>query len=253
MLTYAQISEKGERKNNEDCIAVYERENAYLFVLCDGLGGHGAGDVASSTVVECAKVAFHSDISDTKSLFEEITKSAQVALYKKQKEVNKFGAFKTTMTLLHIKDDLAHFAHIGDSRIYRFDGAKKTERTLDHSVPQMLVMQGEIKDEDIRQHEDRNRLTRVIGNGEELPKITISQVAKINPETRFLLCSDGLWEYVTDEEMESFLADSKNTKAWLNKLVKIAKLRGKGKNMDNFSAICVFCGGEKKRGVFLWR
>lgn len=81
-----------------------------------------------------------------------------------QKETREYADMKTTMVLLLISGNRAYWGHIGDSRLYYFKKNKMITRTLDHSVPQMLVNTGEIKEKDIRGHEDRSRLLRVVGS-----------------------------------------------------------------------------------------
>ena len=147
---------------------------------------------------------------------------------------------KTTLCILHIQDSCASWLHVGDSRIYQFRKGKLIKKTLDHSVPQMLVAQGEIKESQIRFHEDRNRLLRVVGMSEKAPKYDMTQEVRIDATTSFLLCSDGFWEYLEEKEMIRLLKNASNPQEWIEKMEEIVMKRGQDKNMDNYSAIAVF-------------
>ena len=154
-ISYHSITDKGGRAVNEDSMGVLPTKNALHFLLCDGLGGHGSGDIASSFVVEQMKA----NLEQGKSVEESITLTQQ-ALLEKQKREEATDKMKTTLTCLTIHDLEAQFAHVGDSRIYYFEKGKYIARTQDHSVPQMLYQSGEIKEKDIRHHVDRSRLLR---------------------------------------------------------------------------------------------
>ncbi len=240
MIKYALLSEIGERKKNEDCIAECSGENGHLFVLCDGLGGHGSGEIASKTAIEAVKSTFLKEVLEPRELLRRCVEKAQRELYAIQSKMQRHDSCKTTITLLLIKDNVATYAHVGDSRVYVFQRNKLVERTLDHSVPQMLVMQGEIKEREIRFHEDRNRLIRVLGNDIEPPNLSISNEFSSEVDTQFLLCSDGFWEWIDEKEMIWHLRWSKSAQQWIDRMKAVVEKRGKGKHMDNFSAIAVF-------------
>ena len=106
----------------------------------------------------------------------------------------------------------------------------------------MLVNLGEIKEKDIRHHEDRNRLLKVMGIEWDEPKYQISEEIEKTRDMSFLLCSDGFWELIEEKKMESDLFWSKNPQSWVEKMVKRVKRNGKNVNMDNYSAVSVWKG-----------
>ncbi len=238
MAEYACISKTGSRPVNEDAVAVLEGDNGLLCVLCDGLGGHGSGEVASRLALEAAEQAFSRPLpsGDLLPLCMEL---AQQALLEEQRRQGKPEELKTTMVLLHLQEGRLCWAHVGDSRLYLFRRQKLAARTLDHSVPQMLVAQGEIREKDIRFHEDRNRLTRVLGMAGEVPRFTMSDEVKAEPGLDILLCSDGFWEWLTEKEMGRLLKNSAGAQDWLEKMAQLVQKNGQGHTMDNFSAIAV--------------
>lgn len=152
---------------------------------------------------------------------------------------------KTTLVLLMIDENNLLWGHIGDSRLYQFKNKKYVLHTPDHSVPQMLVKAGEITEKEIRGHADRNRLLRVMGIEWEYPQYEIAAIQKAEKQMNFLLCSDGFWELIEEKEMVKALKKAKSSKEWLDIMEQKILKNGKGKQMDNYSAIAVFLGEEK--------
>lgn len=238
MITYKIITNQGSRDINEDNARAVEADGDYCFLLADGLGGHGKGEVASEIVVETGKALFE-QYHDAESL-EKCFVTAQENLLEEQKKQNALSEMKTTLVILQIMGDKIQWGHIGDSRLYYFRKNKLMKRTYDHSVPQMLVMAGEIKEKDIRGHEDRNRLLRVMGVDWSSPQYTIATPEKSASNQAFLLCSDGFWEWIEEKTMQQLLKKSKTVDEWMERMTEEVKKNGAGKNMDNYTAIGVW-------------
>lgn len=148
---------------------------------------------------------------------------------------------RTTLVVVGIKAGKANIAHIGDSRAYIFYKGKIKYRSLDHSVPQMLVLSGEIKEAELRHHPDRNRLLRCLGDESKEPDFELSKSFKIEKGMSVLLCSDGFWETITEKEMLHTLRWSRSTSQWLDKMKKrIKKKNKKIVSQDNYSAIAIW-------------
>ena len=239
-MEYAELSKAGDREINEDFIQSFQVENGMVFVLADGLGGHGYGEIASKEAVEAVKKHFISNPGDDiHKLLQESFQIAHDMLKKLQNEVHDDSFFKTTMIILVVGEESVLWGHIGDSRIYHFEENHLVERSMDHSVPQMLFNTGAIRERQIRHHEDRNRLTRVLGSEEENSKPFISGQEPWNAGTAFLLCSDGFWEFVTEKNMIKTLRRTSDAGSWLQEMEKKALKNGKKYDMDNYSAIAV--------------
>ena len=240
-MEYYMLSNTGGRDINEDYIDTFEIEGKRVFVLADGLGGHGHGEIASQEASEAVKKHISSDNQvDADELLKESFQSAHLRLKELQRQIDNTSFFKTTLVLLMIKDDYFVWGHIGDSRLYHFEQNKLIERSMDHSVPQMLVNAGKIKERQIRHHEDRSRLTKVVGSDEEIIKPFITGREPHTSQTAFLLCSDGFWEFIDEKKMQKELKKAKSPKEWLCNMEKTVIKNGKGKTMDNYSAIAVF-------------
>ncbi len=238
MFTYAMKSKPGDRAYNEDYIQMHSEGDDALFVLCDGLGGMGHGEIASETAVRGAISRFRQDRSEP-GFFERMMEGSQNAVLTKQMMNPELKNMSTTMTALRIKDDTASWAHIGDSRLYMFRDGAVVHQTEDHSVPQMLVRMGDITTDEIRHHPDRNRLLYIIGKPWTEKRYVIGDPVKVRKGDAFLLCSDGFWEYIQEKEMVRLLESSADCSEWLARMQKVVEKNGAGSNMDNYSAICV--------------
>ncbi len=236
VLTEAALSNVGERENNEDYLGMFKDNDKCTYVLCDGLGGHGKGEVASKFVVESIiKSIYEKNMSVEDAIME-----AQEGLLEKQRMENDQKAMKTTVTCLQIENSKAKFVHVGDSRIYHFEDGEFKVRTMDHSVPQMLANIGDIKESDIRHHQDRSKLLRVVGVEWDSPRYQVIDNIEVTDKTSFLMCSDGFWELIEEDEMCATLINADSPSGWLESMRKIVVDNGKGSNMDNYSAIAVF-------------
>lgn len=234
-IAYGTLTNRGERAINEDFLDVLLMPERMDYILCDGLGGHGKGDAASRFVVNELK-----EVLKEGSSIEDGIMCAQQRLLEKQKQEHAEDSMKTTMTCLELSGDSARFAHVGDTRIYYFEKSKYILRSQDHSVPQMLVNRGDIREKDIRHHEDRSRLLRVMGSEWDAPKYQVVDGINLTKRSSFLLCSDGFWELIDEKQMCKTLKRADSPQAWLEAMEKIVLENGRGTDMDNYSAIAVF-------------
>lgn len=239
MVSYHLFSNRGDRENNEDNVGMYQAEQNFCFALADGLGGHGKGERASEIAVEEAVVAFAVNGVGEEAMDAAFAK-AQQEILKEQKEDVTAMDMKTTLVLLHVEEHQIRWGHIGDSRLYYFQNGKLVKRTLDHSVPQMLVAAGQLKEKQIRNHPDRNRLLRVLGVDWDSPKYQIAEPEPRVGRQAFLLCTDGFWELIDEKKMTHCLKKAVTPEDWINQMESIVRKNGQGTNMDNYSAIAVW-------------
>ena len=229
----------GDRTVNEDSAGEIETSSGSFFIVCDGLGGHGKGDLASQCAVKYAKQKADEMGAGAENVLECAFLNAQNNLLDEQVKLDAVSEMKTTMVCLRIYDGLAQWGHVGDTRLYMFRKKKVHTRTLDHSVPQMLVASGEIKEKDIRFHEDRNRLIRVLGTAWDSPKYEVAQPVEVCEGDAFLMCTDGFWELITEKDMIKCLKKSSSAKEWLEKMAELVNKNGKKVDMDNNTALGV--------------
>jgi serine/threonine protein phosphatase PrpC len=235
-ITFASISKSGDREANEDCVGVVQNAVSFLFLLADGLGGHEQGEIASRFVIDEATGMFLNDWGGLGDCFAR----CQEKLIAEQRRRGIADGMKTTLVCLEINGNVAQWGHVGDSRVYRFIKWKNVFGTLDHSLPQMLVRAGEIKEKDIRGHADRNRLLRVMGMEWSAPKYELVNNVSLHRNETYLLCSDGFWEWITEKKMERLLKKSRDPKTWIDMMESEILKNGRGSHMDNYSAIAVY-------------
>lgn len=213
-----------------------------LFIVCDGMGGHESGEVASATVCEAMskyileKTADH-DFSD------DILKEA-VAVALKTLDAKDTGAAKkmgTTMTLLMLHGKGATIAHIGDSRVYHIrpgkdrDSTKILKVTKDHSLLNNLLDTGELEEADIPHFKQKNVITRAMMPNMDYPsRADIYHTSDILPGDYFYLCTDGMLEHTTDENIQYLFSDAIPEENKKDALIKVTN-----ENRDNHSAIVV--------------
>ncbi len=214
-LTYntANKTDKGLiRKNNEDSMGTANTPNGVIFTVCDGMGGHVAGQIASSIAVESILDFFNKQkYSDIKNALHEALQLANNQIITRSKEQSEFKGMGTTATVLLIKNDEIHIAHIGDSRIYLKADNNLYRLTKDHSLVQRLVDDGILTKEEAETDKRKNKITKALGI---IPiiKPTISEQA-IYPLKNdiFLLCSDGLHDMIKEDEILNILSDNNSS------------------------------------------
>ena len=241
MITYTVFTDRGGREVNEDSARVFEKDGKKCLVLCDGLGGHGKGEVASALVVEAVGQIFNSAQKIDEDFLRSAFQLSQEALIDEQIRQDAKTDMKTTAVAMYIDGNKVQWGHVGDSRLYAFAKNKVKLRTLDHSVPQMLVFAREIKEKQIRNHPYRNRLLRVMGIEWEKPMYELAEQTQLEKYQAFLLCSDGFWELIDEKQMCKLLKNSSTVEEWMQAMVEVIKQNGIGKNMDNYTAIALWC------------
>jgi len=234
---------KGSRANNEDYYEFVQDGDKGAFVLADGLGGHGFGEIASKLVVKyMVNTAVQSEYAIDDDTLLNLMNSANARLMQCHKDYPEYADARTTVAAAFYANGIFKFFNVGDSRVYYFKNGKVHAQSKDHSVPQMSVALGDITADEIRNHEDRSKLLKVMGDSDNLnitkiePKITIEQ------GDAFLLGSDGFWEYVYETEMEIDLLKSSSPKEWFEFMCRrLLRKVSVDNNNDNYTVICGIC------------
>lgn len=225
-------SSVGGRKNNEDYLSVLKNNQNLIMAVADGLGGHEYGEIASRLAVTSALSALKGKVIDTDTIH-----SAFDFANKRVIEANEINKMKSTLALLCVSEDTAYAATVGDTRIYHFRKGEIIFQSTDHSVAQMAVTMGEITPSQIRGCSDRNKLLRAVGNEDTIkPDIVRLEVRKGDA---FLICSDGFWESILENEMRDLLYIAKNSKDWIDKMRKHTHTRMTNCSDNNSAIACV--------------
>lgn len=235
------------RKNNEDYFGIFEAD--HLFIVADGMGGHAAGEIASSTAVQAvaefvALTARETDITwpwgvdPNLSLIANRLKTA--IRFGNQKVLDlsvtqaDYEGMATTIVALIMEDTTAHIAHVGDSRLYLVNAKGISQLTIDHSWVLEQVALGVLTTDQARTHPLRNVVTRAIGAASELNVEMTTHV--MEPGDVLLLCSDGLSGMVLDKDVERIVQANSDPVKAANLLVAEANSRG---GEDNITVLLV--------------
>jgi PPM family protein phosphatase len=236
----AQLSVAGGRSVNEDRVGIAERANAVLLVVADGLGGHTGGELAAQTVVETVLKVFQSVKQpriDDPFAFLALTllKAHRAVLTRAQMHVPPLEA-RTTCIVCLVQDGCAYWAHVGDSRLYHFRRARLLKRTEDHTPVEELRRDGIISEDEMATHPRKSFLLRSLGGAED-PRISLSDETPLHPDDTLLLCSDGLWEALTPEQILPHL-ETANLEDGIEDLL-LAAEKHMGHEADNITIACL--------------
>lgn len=204
----AKYSRIGGRRMNQDRVAYAEKSNSVLIALADGLGGHAGGELAAEIATEYAIHAYqnirHPIITQPSSFLALSVIEANKQIFSKTSEKFPGKQPRTTLVLCLIQDGYAYWAHVGDSRLYHIRNQQVATRTIDHSPVEKLHQQGLISEEDMQHHPKKSYLSNCIG-GKHKPSVTLSEETKLEPGDNIMLCSDGIWEALNNEQILPFL------------------------------------------------
>lgn len=234
MIQTASYTDIGGRPANEDTVRQAAIGDGRLCILvADGLGGHGGGAQASAAAAD-AICTLWDGRADPGAIRDWVLEANRRVLAIQTRQC----AMKTTLALLTLEPGRAVWAHVGDSRLYHFVDGRLDFQTRDHSVAQIGVMLGEITVDQIRFHEDRSRVLRALGQDEDL-NVEVREQPLGPGRHAFLLCSDGFWEYVIENEMEQALAQASDPEDWIARMRE--RLRGRvPPDNDNNTAAAVW-------------
>ena len=238
-ISYYAYTNKGGRPNNEDSICCGLQNRRGVFVLADGLGGHSSGEVASGLAAQAIwEGCAGAEILDSETLKGQLEEANRLVL--EGQKVPGREDMKTTAVVLALEGDLASWAHAGVSRLHPFSVGQLVFATRDHSVTYMKYLGGEISYMDVYHDDDRSSLLRVLGKASCQPE---TGQAELKPGDAFLLCSDGFWEYVYQEEIQADLLKAETPAQWVQ-LMLLRQIRRTPPGNDNFSVIAVFVEEE---------
>jgi serine/threonine protein phosphatase PrpC len=229
----------GDRQEQQDRTALFTAPKAsgyMMAVLADGIGGLSGGKLAAEQVIRTAQQNFEqfSPLTDTvEEMIDTIAREAHTLI--KLSQISSMKEPHSTMVALVITPEKsAIWAHVGDSRLYRFNGPNLAERTVDHSYTEKLIAEGKLSREEAKNHHLANVLVNVLGIDAPPLSVPIGRYDGLKAGDAFLLCSDGLWNYFTDAELGAALAVNSPRKA-SEMLIRKARERAMGTIADNCS------------------
>ncbi len=218
----------GGRSEQQDSYSILEHEKSYLLVLADGMGGKHQGAMASATVMEIAHNRFYSRYPVHP---EQFLKRLCMAADRKIRALskNQDAGSGSTLVVLYLQDKEAYWAHVGDSRLYHFQNGKRLYQTVDHSLVELQKQGAKFA------HTAQNNQLYMCLAGDNGVNPEINRCGT-RPDDIFLLCSDGLWNEMTTDEILAQLSSPGTLQQHADTLIRIAANRG-GRNADNISLI----------------
>jgi protein phosphatase len=220
------------REGNEDSGRLVRPSDAaqlarrgVLLVVADGMGGHSAGEVASQIAVDVIGRLYYQSQGDAHEALRGAVAEANRRIYAAAAADEAKRGMGTTCTALAVRGGQAHIAHVGDSRCYMLRAGEIYQLTEDHSAVMEMVRHGLITKEEARHHEDKNVILRALGTTPEV-EVAMTEPFAVREGDRLLLCSDGLHDLVTDEEIGQALAAAEDLHAACEQLIELAKERG---------------------------
>ncbi|MBQ7656981.1 MAG: Stp1/IreP family PP2C-type Ser/Thr phosphatase [Clostridia bacterium] len=230
MISAARTHIGNVRASNQDALLVLPGVYG-VYGVADGMGGHKAGDVASKMAVSVVERLLRNQAPSPK-LLQSAIEEANALIYEEQLNNPDYSGMGTTMTLIWEDDDRVLLGHVGDSRAYRVRKKSISQVSRDHSMVAEMVRKGLITEEEARVHPYRNIITRALGTAETI-EVDVEELDK-QPGDLYLLCSDGLSEYIRDEEMLYLLRKHPSLEEAADVLLNLA-LEGGGR--DNISVV----------------
>jgi serine/threonine protein phosphatase PrpC len=237
----AAVSDRGlseKRPQNEDSFLKLDERG--VFAVADGVGGAQAGDVASQMAVEIIGEAFINSKpnSDAEEVMKAAIGQANASIFQMSHDLAQLSTMATTVVALHVAGNIATIGHVGDSRLYRLDGSGNLYReTQDHSVVEEEVRAGRMTPAQAANHPSRNVISRALG-AEATVEIDMKTIM-FEPNTMFLLCSDGITRHLNDFEIRDLLNSNQNPSAITAKMKEVCYERGAE---DNLTAVIIKIG-----------
>ncbi len=207
---HTSLSNTGQKRfDNEDACGVYNIDNGLLCILCDGLGGNKAGEVASQLTVETIERIFHKEKSiDYLERLKFAVTEANNLVHDKSSKESELRGMATTAEAMYFKEDNVYWAHVGDSRIYMLRNGKLKQLTKDHSLVQKLVDEGFLTLKEAENHPNKNVIMRALGDSPTIDIDLSKQKLHSRDDLKFFICSDGVTSVVQDSELEEILGNN---------------------------------------------
>ena len=242
-LSWTRINDIGKRPSNQDTVGEAFNDPLAIFVVADGAGGHEGGEVASRVAVDAILACFVQQPAFGSQALLSYAECASADVARRKLAEPRLADMSTTVASLLVDRARgeALWAHLGDSRIYLFRNARLHAMSKDHSLTQQLIDAGYARAEHLRIHPQRNILFAAIGAEGDTGIELSAGTTRLLSGDALLLCSDGLWEWVMEADMERTLAQSSSTEQWLAAMCRLAddNIVNSGKVRDNYSAYAI--------------
>ena len=243
-IRFAARSDQGKvRTSNEDSVGLFPDIN--LFLVADGMGGHAGGEVASQMAVDLVRDYFQKDLADgnTSPIPERLQKAIKLAnlkIYETGRQTPSLSGMGTTIVCAVVEEKKAHIAYVGDSRAYLAKTEVIEQITYDHSLVYEYLKLGMMRPEEAEHHPLKHVLSRALGTSSNVEVDTLS--LELNPGETLLLCSDGLSNTVSDQDMlQNLKSKGQDIEGACQALIEAANNNG---GIDNITVALLQCAEE---------
>lgn len=234
----AELSLIGDRDENQDRVAIARGDASALLIAVDGMGGHADGAKAAGAAIETFAEAFRrtaQPVFDPQGFLHLAMGKAHARLVQLGAELRIEARPRATCALCLVQDGSAYWAHVGDSRIYQLRQRQVHARTRDHSHVELLLQEGLITEEEISDHPMRNFVECCLGGNFALPGMSVTAAHRLHPGDLLLVCTDGFWAGLADDEIAELAAGDEPLSARLRSIGEKA-VRANSPFSDNTSA-----------------
>ena len=222
-----------QREKNEDYLETFKSTFGDVFIVCDGMGGHLGGEVASRLAITSAKNVILQNpqkITATKDIIKAAIREANINVFKRSKEDPNLKGMGTTIVIAIVNNGILYYGHVGDSRLYIVRGSRIYQLTHDHSFVQILVDKGLITDEEAENHPRKNEITRALGIAEAVIPDISEKALMLYKGDKLILCTDGLSNMVSDRDIYEVAKEMSPLEA-ADKLIDMANMAGGNDNI----------------------
>jgi len=247
-VTAIGMTDPGSRTHNEDGFLSIQGTYQHIFAVCDGMGGHAAGEVASQMAVEALKKAFVSDRDMHRSSGEflgDAISSANYSIYEDGQAHPERAGMGSTCVVGLIRGTRLSVGHVGDSRAYLIRGGGIRQLTRDHSFVEEMVKAGMITPHETHSNPQRNVILQSLGRGDGVNVDVAEDAVALRTGDYVLLCSDGLTAVVADQEIAETIERLGEPRLVAEELIELTNRRG---GPDNVTVVCVRYDGVVSEG-----
>lgn len=241
-VEYAKVSALGDRQDNQDRAAVVVAEDAAMLLVFDGMGGHSDGARAAETglkVVQDIFMGARLPILDPQGFLYMALSRAHDAVVELGDDVAVDFRPRATCAICLVQEGGSFWAHIGDSRIYQIRNGRVLTRSRDHSHVEVLIQEGAITEEEALDHPMRNFVECCLGGDAPVPDMSISSKLPLAIGDVLLVCSDGLWSGISDDDIGEISSPGENNLAENLKALSIKALNANSPYSDNTTGTAI--------------
>lgn len=239
----AKLTLAGHRPENQDRVEALVAGESAMIAAVDGMGGHAEGARASELTVETLKKCFEEagqPVFDPQGFLTRALALAHERVVEAGEGIPMEQRPRATCAVCLVQDSSAYWAHVGDSRVYQLRGGRVAHRSRDHSHVELLLNEGLIGEEEVRNHPMRNYVECCLGGDVPLPDMSVAARIRVTAGDVLLVCTDGFWSGNEDDEISALSVQNEELGIGVRRLADQAVARN-APHSDNTSVAALRC------------